>query len=286
MSAKNLLRYLAPNLVTAMGLVFGLLSMAETLQGDYASAGWWIVYATLTDRLDGFVARLVRGTSELGGQLDSFADFMNFGLAPAFLIYVALSSSPVLPFTGGSGQLLLMLGCAGWVFAATFRLARFNITEDVESPLPAKIFFGVPTTLAAGVLVLWFLALYKYSPAGAVFPGLPEPFGGPKLIDYLAPGFEIPAAVWRYVPVVMLAGAYLMASSLRMLHLGPRATLPGTIIMYILIASGIIGGFGRIVPEYLVLPPLIWLVVYLIWGKLSPVAQRIVPPPIFPRQPR
>ena len=131
MISKHALRYLAPNLVTTISLTFGLLSIAATMDGNYASAGWWIVYATLTDRLDGFVARLVRGTSELGVQLDSFADFLNFGLAPAFLVYASLVRAPELPFADGIERTLLMAACASWVIAATFRLARYNITDEV-----------------------------------------------------------------------------------------------------------------------------------------------------------
>lgn len=287
MSTQRALRYLAPNLVTSISLLFGLLSVAATVRGDFASAGWWIVYATLTDRLDGLVARLVRGTSALGVQLDSFADFLNFGLAPAFLIYVSLGQSPLLPFRDGPGRWLLVLSCVAWILAATFRLARFNIADDPppgDSASPGiKIYFGVPTTLAGGILVLWYLALYKYGAPGEVFPGLPGSFGSARLIDWITADFVTPVAVWRYMPVAMLVFAYLMVSSLPVPQFGRPRSAVALVIFCVLVASGIIGGFGRIFPEYLAWPPTIWIVVYLVWGQISPVARRAAPPPVFPR---
>ena len=74
------LRYLAPNLITAASLVFGLVSLSAAHRGDWRLAGWMIIYAVMCDRLDGLVARRLKATSEFGVQLDSFADFLNFGL--------------------------------------------------------------------------------------------------------------------------------------------------------------------------------------------------------------
>src|SRR5688572_25030282 len=102
------LRYLAPNLITALGLCFGLLSLAASFEGRYDDAGWFIIYAVLTDRLDGFVARLVRGTSELGVQLDSLADFLTFGIAPAVLMFSSLGGEHgVASFQTGAGRYVL-----------------------------------------------------------------------------------------------------------------------------------------------------------------------------------
>lgn len=280
MSDMRALRYLAPNLVTTANLVFGLLSLAYTARGEYDTAAWYIIYAVLGDLLDGLVARAVRGTSELGVQLDSFADFLNFGVAPAYLIYSSVGSSPELPFTSGGGQAFLMIACACWVLAATFRLARYNITPDDETPRlgSMKIFFGVPTTLAAAVLITWFLTLYKYSPAGPVFPGLPEPFGGPRLLGDL----ETPASVWRYFPVAMLVGAYLMSSTLRVPKLGVMRSKVLSIVAFGLVVLAGVCGFARVFPEYMMWPPTLWVVAFLIWGQFSSAARAMKPPPIFP----
>ena len=93
------LRYVAVFLlITLSSMIFGLVSLWSSHNGNFALAAWMIVYAVLTDRLDGLVARAVKGTSELGMQLDSFADSLNFGIAPAFLILTYLSGRPDLPY--------------------------------------------------------------------------------------------------------------------------------------------------------------------------------------------
>lgn len=280
MNGTRALRYLAPNLITTANLIFGMLSLAATARGDFVAGGWFIIYSVLFDRLDGFVARLVRGTSELGVQLDSFADFLNFGVAPAFLIYNSVGSSPALPFADGGGRVLLTIACVAWVLAATFRLARYNITtEETPAPDALKIFFGVPTTLAGGLLITWYLALYKYSAPGQTFPGLPETFGGVRLFG---DALETPAGVWRYFPVVMLVGAYLMASSLRVPKLGLMRSKAATVFVFVNVLAGYVCGLARMYPEYMVWPPSLWLVTFLVWGQLSPAARRMRPPPIFP----
>lgn len=256
-----------------MNFVFGLLSLVAAFEGRHVDAAWFIIYAVLTDRLDGFVARLVRGTSELGVQLDSFADFLNFGVAPAVLVYTSVIGK-VEALSTGTGKLLLMLSCCAWVMAAVFRLARYNITTE---EVPAKIFFGVPTTLVAGVFVIWYLALLKYTPQGAPM-GVAE-FGGMKLFG---DSVTTPEGVWRYIPVVMFIGAYLMASSLRMPKLGLMSSKAATIFVFTNVLLGYVCGFARIFPEYMVWPPTMWLVVFLIWGALSPAARRMRPPPLFP----
>ena len=141
-----------------------------------------------------------------------------------------------------------------------------------------KIFFGVPTTLAGGLLITWYLALYKYSAAGQAFPALPEPFGGTRLFGDL----QMPEGVWWYFPLVMLLGAYLMASSLRVPKLGLMRSKAVTIFVFVNVLAGYVCGLARIYPEYMVWPPSMWLVTFLIWGQLSPAARRLRPPPIFP----
>jgi CDP-diacylglycerol---serine O-phosphatidyltransferase len=274
MTFKRALRYLAPNLVTTLSLVFGMLSIASAIEGRPVDAAWFIIYAVLTDRLDGFVARLVRGTSELGVQLDSFADFLNFGLAPAVLVYTTIGAQPSLPFTEGGARLLLIASCMVWVLSATFRLARYNITTE---DAPNKIFFGVPTTLAAGTFAIWFLALTKYSdPASPLAPE--ADFGGARLFGDLT----ISGAIWPWVPAAMFVGAFLMASSLRMPKLGVMRSKAATIFVLSNVGLGYIFGFARLFPEYLVWPPTIWLVTFLVWGQFSREAQGYAPPPIFP----
>ena len=273
MRYKRVLRYLAPNLFTAANIIFGLMALVACFDGRYVDSSWWIIYAVLTDRLDGFVARAVRGTSELGVQLDSFADMLNFGVAPALLIYTSLSREPQLPFAAGAGRAVLMIACACWVLAAVFRLARYNITTDDQA---TKIFFGVPTTMVGGLLVIWFLALLKYTGTGD--PLATETFGGMALFGEL----ETPPEVWRYFPVVMFLGAFAMASTLRMPKLGLADSRAANIFIFANVFLGYGFGFARWFPEYMVWPPTAWLFGFLAWGALSPAARRMKPPPLFP----
>jgi phosphatidylserine synthase len=270
------LRYLAPNLITSASLVFGLVSLSAAHRGDYRLAAWMIMYAVMCDRLDGLVARRLKATSEFGVQLDSFADFLNFGLAPAFLIYSFLrlpnpaTATMALPFDHGIGRAYLAGACAVWVLAAVFRLARFNVMA--EDDVPTRIYFGVPTTLAGGLLVVWFLALLKYSHPG-------ETFGGPKL---LGDSLVTPRGVWLAMPGAMIVGAYLMASSLRMLKIGTAENKAITVFLLIAVMSGYVLSFAQLFPEYLVWMPTAWIVVFLIWGALAEEARDLKPRPLFP----
>ncbi len=271
------LRYLAPNLITATGITFGLLSLVATFEGRYAEAAWFIIWATLADRLDGLVARLVRGTSELGVQLDSLCDFLTFGLAPSMLVFASLSRAPNLDYVDGGGRALLLAACTCWVLGACFRLARYNITtEEDDQPQKPRIFFGVPTTLAAGTLAIWYLCLLKYAPAdSAVYAGS---FEETKLLG----SWSTPNAVWKYMPAALFAGAVLMASSLRIPKLGLATSRAATAFVMTNVAVGVVCGILRVYPDYMVWPPTMWLVVFLIWGQVSPSARSMHPPPIFP----
>ena len=88
MPIPRFFRYLAPNLITLSSMIFGLVSLWSAHNGNASLSAWMIIYAVLTDRLDGLVARAMKATSELGMQLDSFADFLNFGIAPAYLVLI------------------------------------------------------------------------------------------------------------------------------------------------------------------------------------------------------
>ena len=270
---KRFLRYLAPNAVTATSMMFGLVSLSATHRANWELAAWMIIYAVLTDRLDGFVARAVRGTSEFGMQLDSFADFLNFGVAPAFLVYTFLTSPSAPGLDGVSDgwfHAALMIACAVWVLGAVFRLARFNVISDDQ--IPTKIFFGIPTTLAGGLLAIWFLALYKYANPGPTF-------GGPKL---LGESWTVPPAVWPWFPVGMVVGAYLMASSLRMPKVGSTRHRGATAFVLVNVLLGYGLGFARMLPEFLVIAPTLWIVVFLIWGRVAAAAKNLQPPRLFP----
>src|SRR5262245_15794239 len=148
MAIPRFFRYLAPNLITLSSMIFGLVSLWSAHQGPKGAplAAWLIIYAVLTDRLDGLVARAMKATSELGMQLDSFADFLNFGIAPAYLTLTYLAGREDLPFKDGTAHFLLFAAAGAYMLCAVFRLARYNVLTDDQ--IPTKMFFGFPTTLS------------------------------------------------------------------------------------------------------------------------------------------
>src|SRR5215831_16332927 len=114
-------RMLLPNLITLLALCAGLTAIRLAVEQKLEWAVAAIVFAALLDGIDGRVARLLKGTSRFGAELDSLADFVNFGVAPALMLY----------FWG-----LRELGDVGWIAAMVFaicaglRLARFNVAGD------------------------------------------------------------------------------------------------------------------------------------------------------------
>lgn len=271
MALPSALRYVAPNLVTSLAMLLGLGSIVLTTQGEYVGAAWLIVWSTFLDRADGFVARLLKATSEFGVQMDSFADFFNFGVVPSFLVYSALAHVPALQ--SGTPHLLLLIAAAAWVFACTFRLARFNVIAD--DPRYRGLFFGIPTTLAAGMLATWFLALMKYSATGAALGGR-DRFAEARLLGDLT----LPETAWVYLPVAMIVGAVLMVSNLRIRKpSGGRSPL-GIVILLIMLSGLVFGGL-RMFPEYLLIPPTTFTLIWL-FRQPSRSLRSITAPPRIP----
>jgi CDP-diacylglycerol--serine O-phosphatidyltransferase len=140
-------RTLLPNVITLLALCAGMTGIRLALENRYELALGAIVFAAMLDAVDGRVARMIKGTSRFGAELDSLADFFNFGVAPGLILY----------FWG-----LNALGNLGWIAAMVFaictalRLARFNV--QIDDPLrPAwagNFFTGVPAPLGAIVVLL------------------------------------------------------------------------------------------------------------------------------------
>jgi CDP-diacylglycerol--serine O-phosphatidyltransferase len=145
-------RMLVPNFFTLLGLCAGLTSIRMGIEGRYDLALAAIVFAGCLDGIDGRIARLLKASSRFGAELDSLADFVNFGVAPAFLI-----------FNWGLGD----LKSAGWIcvmifaLASALRLARFNAALDGDKPRwQANYFIGMPTP-AAAIAVLLPIYIYQ-----------------------------------------------------------------------------------------------------------------------------
>ena len=141
---KPAIRNLIPNLVTLSGLCFGITSMRFALEGQYQASLICILIAAVCDLLDGMMASLLQAHSELGAQLDSLADFVNFGIAPSLLLYMSLMSD-----IGLISWLSLLL----FIIFCCLRLAIFNINNSDLMSKQNNFFKGVPTP-AGAILIL------------------------------------------------------------------------------------------------------------------------------------
>tara|TARA_B100000686_G_C16750900_1_gene952414 strand:+ start:401 stop:1195 length:795 start_codon:yes stop_codon:yes gene_type:complete len=137
---------LLPNALTIFGVCLGLSSIKFALDLNYGMATIAIGFAAILDTLDGRVARLIKGTSKVGKELDSLTDVISFGVAPGFIMYF---------------WSLNEIGKFGWMFVLIYtvccalRLARFNLTTiDESESWKINFFEGVPSPAAAGLVLL------------------------------------------------------------------------------------------------------------------------------------
>src|SRR3954463_12881279 len=224
-------RLLVPNLITLLALCAGLTGIRLAIEGKLEWAVAAIVFAAMLDGIDGRVARMLKGTSRFGAELDSLADFVNFGVAPALILY----------FWG-----LHELGNAGWIAAMVFaistglRLARFNVMiDDPNKPAWAGNFFvGVPAPAGAITvllpLYLFFLGvlgttrlsvvapvtlIYTLAIAFLMVSRLPV-FSGKRVGKRVSPEMVVPVFV-----VVVLCFALLVSYPWSVLTIGTLAYL-------------------------------------------------------------
>lgn len=141
------LRAVVPNAVTALALCSGLSGVRFAIAGEWERAVTMVLAAALLDGLDGRVARLLRGESRFGAELDSLSDAISFGVAPALILY--LWSLVAAPRIGWICALMLAVFCA-------LRLARFNAAIDAEDQphKSAGFLTGVPAPAGAGLAML------------------------------------------------------------------------------------------------------------------------------------
>src|SRR5215470_15461303 len=140
-------RMLVPNFITLLAICAGLTAIRLSTEGRMDIAVYAIVFAAVLDGIDGRIARLIKGQSKFGAELDSLADFVNFGVAPGLMLYF---------------WQLHELNNGGWIAAMVFaisgglRLARFNATIDDPNkpPYAANYFTGVPAPAGAVTALL------------------------------------------------------------------------------------------------------------------------------------
>jgi CDP-diacylglycerol---serine O-phosphatidyltransferase len=233
-------RTLLPNLITLLALCAGLTGVRLAIEGKLEWAVAAIVFAAMLDGIDGRVARMLKGTSRFGAELDSLADFFNFGVAPALILYF---------WSGGLNE----LGNAGWIAAMVFaicaglRLARFNVMiDDPNRPAWAGNFFvGMPAPGGAiAVLLPIYLSflgmpkfgllapivlLYTLAIAAVMVSRLPV-FSGKRVGKRVAPEMVLPVFV-----AVVAFFALLIAYPWFVLSVGTvvyLASLPFGVIAY------------------------------------------------------
>ena len=142
-------RMILPNAITLIGVCIGLTSIKFAIDGKFAIAVIAVMFAGLMDALDGRIARLIKGTSKMGKELDSLGDVISFGVAPALIMYF------------WNLQYLDKLGwfvCLTYVVCVALRLARFNIHSEEEPSWRDNFFEGMPSP-AGGIIVLMPLVI-------------------------------------------------------------------------------------------------------------------------------
>jgi CDP-diacylglycerol--serine O-phosphatidyltransferase len=196
-------RTLLPNLITLLALCAGLTAIRVAVEGKLDLALAAIVLAVVLDGIDGRLARMLKGTSRFGAELDSLADFVNFGVAPALILY----------FWG-----LQELKSAGWIAALVFaicaglRLARFNVMiDDPNKPVwEGNFFTGIPAPAGAvtvllpiylnflglsnGLVTVWLTFFYTLAIALLMVSKLPV-FSGKRVGTRVPPDMVLPVFV-------------------------------------------------------------------------------------------
>src|SRR6202162_2105934 len=216
-------RTLVPNVITLLALCAGLTAVRLAIEGKLEFALAAIVLAAVLDGIDGRIARMLKGTSRFGAELDSLADFVNFGVAPALILY----------FWG-----LHELKSAGWIVALVFaicaglRLARFNVMiDDPNKPAWAGNFFtGTPAPAGAitvllpiylnflgvsnGLVTVWLTFFFTLAIALLMVSRLPV-FSGKRVGKRVPPELVLPVFV-----VVVLFFALLISYPWEVLSVG------------------------------------------------------------------
>ncbi|MEX0752596.1 MAG: CDP-diacylglycerol--serine O-phosphatidyltransferase [Xanthobacteraceae bacterium] len=205
-------RTLVPNLITLVALCAGLTAIRMSVEGRLDLALAAIVFAAMLDGIDGRIARMLKGTSRFGAELDSLADFVNFGVAPALILYF---------------WDLHDLKSVGWIAALVFaicaglRLARFNVMiDDPNRPAWAGNYFtGMPAPAGAitvllpiylhflglqgGIVLTWFVFVYTLTIAFLMVSRIPV-FSGKKIGQRVSPEMVLPVFMLTVILLALL----------------------------------------------------------------------------------
>jgi CDP-diacylglycerol--serine O-phosphatidyltransferase len=218
------LRAIAPNLVTSMAACAGITSISLSSEGRFMHALVALLVACVCDGMDGRVARLLKASSKLGAELDSLADFVNFGVAPAMFMFFWLTGGPL--HDGVSPQMVrLVLGCSlFYALCDCFRLARFNtMLEQPTQPYWKHFFTGVPAPGGCWMVLtpaILSLALDAKGRCPALADALQNPYFG----------------MFALLFVGALMASRLPTISLKSVHINRRYLLPMMAFLLLLVA--------------------------------------------------
>lgn len=202
-----------PNVLTLLALCAGMTAIRFAIAGDFETACYAIIAAGVFDGLDGRMARLLKATSRFGAELDSLADFVSFGVAPAAVLYLWTMAG--LHSIGWAIVLFFAVCCA-------LRLARFNAQLSTERPAyVAKFFSGAPAPAGAGLLMFPMFVSFEWS-------------------DWIARSPYL-NAVW------ISAVALLMVSTVPTVSL-KHIRIPHHLVMPSLLGIGLLAGFFMTAP--------------------------------------
>ncbi len=144
---KNIpFRKFLPNFVTIFGLCAGLTAVRYGMAGNYQIALFLLILAMLLDAIDGKLARMLDSSSQFGAELDTLADFFNFGIAPTILLYLMFFADTEFANIGWLALIIFTIACM-------MRLARFNVAllEEDDEPTDSRFFVGVPAPALASL---------------------------------------------------------------------------------------------------------------------------------------
>ena len=218
------LRAMVPNLITSLAACAGITSISLSSEGRWTHALVALLVACICDGMDGRVARLLKASSKLGAELDSLADFVNFGVAPAMFMYFWLTGGPC-HVEAGSRLVRLVLGSAlFYAMCDCFRLARFNtMLEQPTLPYWKNYFLGVPAPGGAWMVLspaILSIALDAKGEHPAVAEFLQNPYFGIAMLLFVG----------------SLMASRLPTISLKSVHVQKSMLLPVTAVLLLVVA--------------------------------------------------
>lgn len=235
-------RLLLPNIITVLAICAGLSGIRLAFEQRFETAVVMVLVAAFLDGIDGRVARALKATSRFGAQMDSLADIVNFGVAPALVIYAYL-----LDTAGSLGWIAALL----FVIACGLRLARFNVLDEDKAQHPAwesEYFVGVPAPAGAGLVLLPVYLVFTgvatlgsiYGYAAAAFTVLVALLLVSRLPVWSGKTFGSRVRRENALPVILAAMFYVLV-----LFAYPWQTLSASAIAYLLFLPLSVRAYSR-----------------------------------------